>query len=449
MARRFGVETRLLPMTDDRVETRVTIERPGSPTDVQGSFAGLAAPPEPPPGTSPELVEIGFQEYFVGLRHDVAVKAVRFVGASVAVPAPGVLDAIEQADLVVICPSNPIVSIGPVLAVPGIADAVARRRETTVAVSPIIAGKALKGPADRMLDELGYEASAVGVAKLWAPFAATLVVDVADSELAPGVEAQGTRCIVAPSVMSGAAQAQAPGRSRPRGTAVISVFPVEGLPEVGAGDEIADLVLGAARLEEHDVLVITQKIVSKAEGRVVPIDPADPQARRRLVLSESVRVLRERDELIISETRHGFVCANAGVDLSNVGHGQAALLPLDPDRSARHIRDALRARSGLGVAVIISDTFGRAWRHGLTDVAIGCAGIAAVVDLRGTTDATGRELAATEVCVVDEIASAAELAKGKATGLPVVVVRGVDPAWFRESSVKAEIVRPYAGDLFR
>ncbi len=208
VARRFGVETRLLPMTDDRVETRVTIERPGSPTDVQGSFAGLAAPPEPPPGTSPELVEIGFQEYFVGLRHDVAVKAVRFVGASVAVPAPGALDAIEQADLVVICPSNPIVSIGPVLAVPGIADAVARRRETTVAVSPIIAGKALKGPADRMLDELGYEASAVGVAKLWAPFAATLVVDVADSELAPGVEAQGTRCIVAPSVMSGAAQAR-------------------------------------------------------------------------------------------------------------------------------------------------------------------------------------------------------------------------------------------------
>ena len=230
---------------------------------------------------------------------------------------------------------------------------------------------------------------------------------------------------------------------------MISVFPVEGLPEVHAGDKIADLVLQAVRLEDGDVVVITQKIVSKAEGRVVPIDPADPQARRRLVLSESVRVLRERDELIISETRHGFVCANAGVDMSNVGHGQAALLPVDADRSARHIRDALRARSGLEVAVIISDTFGRAWRHGLTDVAIGCAGIAAVVDLRGTTDATGRELAATEVCVVDEIASAAELAKGKATGVPVVIVRGIDPNWFRESSVKAEIVRPYAGDLFR
>jgi len=208
VARRFGVETRLLPMTNDRVETRLTIERAAGPADARGSFAGLVAPPEPLPGTAPELVEIGFQEYFVGLRHDVAVKAVRFVGASSAVPAPGVLDAVEQAELVVICPSNPIVSIGPVLAVPGIADAVARRRETTVAVSPIIAGKALKGPADRMLDELGHETSAVGVAKLWAPFAATLVVDNADAELAPRVEAQGIRCIVAPSVMSGPAQAK-------------------------------------------------------------------------------------------------------------------------------------------------------------------------------------------------------------------------------------------------
>ena len=132
------------------------------------------------------------------------------------------------------------------------------------------------------------------------------------------------------------------------------------------------------------MLVITQKVVSKAEGRLVVIDPADPEARRRLVLSESARVLRERDGLIISETRHGFVCANAGVDLSNVAEGQAALLPVDPDRSARHIRDALRARTGLQVGVIISDTFGRPWRTGLTDVAIGCAGIAAVVDLRGT-----------------------------------------------------------------
>ena len=294
VARRFGVEARLLPMTDDRVETRVTIERPGSPADVQGSFAGLAAPPSPRPGRPRNWWRSGSRSTSWACATTWRSKPSVSSAASVAVPAPGVLDAIEQAELVVICPSNPIVSIGPVLAVPGIADAVARRRETTVAVSPIIAGKALKGPADRMLDELGYEASAVGVAKLWAPFAATLVVDVADSELAPGVEAQGTRCIVAPSVMSGPAQARHLAEVGPRCTAVISVFPVEGLPEVGAGDEIAELVLGAARLEEHDVVVITQKIVSKAEGRVVPIDPADPQARRRLVLSESVRVLREQ-----------------------------------------------------------------------------------------------------------------------------------------------------------
>jgi coenzyme F420-0:L-glutamate ligase / coenzyme F420-1:gamma-L-glutamate ligase len=230
---------------------------------------------------------------------------------------------------------------------------------------------------------------------------------------------------------------------------MISLVPVEGIPEVRPGDELADLVLAAARLEDYDVLVITQKVVSKAEGRLVPLDPTDLAARRHLVLSESARVLRERDGLVIAETRHGFVCANAGVDFSNLADGQAALLPVDPDRSARHIRDALRARTGLQVGVIISDTFGRPWRTGLTDVAIGCAGIAAVVDLRGTKDASGRELTVTEICVVDEMAAAAELAKGKATGIPVVVLRGADRAWFRESSVRAEVVRPYAQDLFR
>jgi coenzyme F420-0:L-glutamate ligase len=230
---------------------------------------------------------------------------------------------------------------------------------------------------------------------------------------------------------------------------MISLVPVEGIPEVAPGDELADLILATAQLQAYDVVVITQKVVSKAEGRLVDIDPNDLVARRQLVLSESVRVLRDRDGLIISETRHGFVCANAGVDLSNVADGQAALLPVDPDRSARHIRDALLARTGLELAVIITDTFGRAWRTGLTDVAIGCAGIAAVVDLRGTRDTAGRELAVTEVCVVDEMAAAAELAKGKASGVPVVVVRGVERSWFRESSVRAEVVRPHNQDLFR
>ena len=235
---------------------------------------------------------------------------------------------------------------------------------------------------------------------------------------------------------------------------MISLIPVEGIPEVQPGDELADLILAAltqagTELEDYDVVVVTQKVVSKAEGRLVPLDPGDPVARRQLVLSESTRVLREREGLIISETRHGFVCANAGIDLSNVADGQAALLPVDPDRSARHIRDALRARTGLQLGVVISDTFGRPWRIGLTDVAVGCAGVAAVVDLRGTTDASGRELAVTEVCVVDEMAAAAELAKGKASAVPVVVVRGADRSWFRESSVRSEVVRPHDQDLFR
>ncbi|MFZ9232426.1 MAG: coenzyme F420-0:L-glutamate ligase, partial [Ilumatobacteraceae bacterium] len=153
-------------------------------------------------------------------------------------------------------------------------------------------------------------------------------------------------------------------------------------------------------------------------------------------------------DLIITETKHGFVCANSGIDLSNVERGWAALLPIDSDRSARRIRDIVRAKLGVSVGVIISDTFGRPWRKGLTDVAIGVAGVAAVVDLRGTPDALGRVMQVTEVCAADEIASAAELVMGKASGVPVAVVRGVDPSWFRESSMQ-EIVRPPQEDLFR
>jgi coenzyme F420-0:L-glutamate ligase/coenzyme F420-1:gamma-L-glutamate ligase len=200
---------------------------------------------------------------------------------------------------------------------------------------------------------------------------------------------------------------------------------------------------------DGDVLVVTQKVVSKAEGRIVEIDAADPRAKRALAESESVRVLRRRDDLLITETRHGFVCANAGVDFSNVATGTAALLPLDPDRSARHIREALEHRHQVSVGVIISDTFGRTWRQGVTDVAIGIAGIAGIVDLRGTQDATGRVLDATEICVADELAGAAELVMGKARGVPAAVLRGVDPGWLRPASVAAEIVRPPAEDLFR
>ena len=227
------------------------------------------------------------------------------------------------------------------------------------------------------------------------------------------------------------------------------VLGVKGLGEITPRDDLAALIAEHAALVEGDVVVVTQKIVSKAEGRTVRIDASDPDAKRLLAESEAVRVLRRRGDLVVTETRHGFVCANSGVDLSNVAEGWAVLLPEDPDRSARRLRDGLRARTGLEVAVVISDTFGRAWRRGVTDVAIGCAGIRAVVDLRGTADALGRELVATEICVVDEVAAAAEMVMGKARGVPVAVVRGVDAAVLGRGAVTEEVVRPYGEDLFR
>ena len=192
ITRRWGVGVTLLPMTDDTVETRVVLADDAVP-------GGRGA-------------EIGFQEYFVGHHHDVAVADVRFEGVEDAEPAPGVLDAIDAATQIVICPSNPIVSIGPVLACGGIGAAVAARRERVVAVSPIIAGRALKGPADRMLSELGHDSSVVGVARLWSRYAAALVIDEADAARAPEIEAAGMRAMVAPTVMSGPREAAALAR---------------------------------------------------------------------------------------------------------------------------------------------------------------------------------------------------------------------------------------------
>jgi coenzyme F420-0:L-glutamate ligase / coenzyme F420-1:gamma-L-glutamate ligase len=229
----------------------------------------------------------------------------------------------------------------------------------------------------------------------------------------------------------------------------LQIFAVRGIPEVAPGADIADLIAAAVQLRHGDVVVVTQKIVSKAENRFVAVDHDDPVAKRKLAESEAVRVLRRRGEMVITETRHGFICANSGVDLSNVADGYAVLLPIDPDRSARRIRDRLRGHAGIDVGVIISDTFGRVWRRGLTDVAIGVAGIAAVVDLRGQVDAMGRELLVTEICVADELAGAAELVMGKASGVPVAVIRGVEPSWLREASVHDEIVRLPEEDLFR
>ena len=234
----------------------------------------------------------------------------------------------------------------------------------------------------------------------------------------------------------------------------LTLWGVEGIGEIRPGVQLGEIVADACSappngpLLDGDVLVVTQKVVSKAEGRLVAIDADDPLAHKALVEQESVRIVRRRGDLIISETSHGFICANAGIDLSNVQQGEAALLPVDSDRSARRIVDIVRARLGVEVAVVVSDTFGRPWRKGLTDVAIGVAGVAGVVDLRGAPDALGRTMQVTEVAVADELASAAELVMGKSAGIPVAVIRGADPTWLRAGSVH-ELIRPPAEDLFR
>ena len=234
----------------------------------------------------------------------------------------------------------------------------------------------------------------------------------------------------------------------------LMAWSVEGIGEIVPGQQLGDIIVEACSTEpngplrDNDVLIVTQKIVSKAEGRLIPIDPDDPLSHKVLVEQEAVRIVRRRGDLIITETKHGFVCANSGIDFSKVELRYAALLPLDRDRSARRIRDIVRAQLGITVGVIVSDTFGRPWRKGLTDVAIGVAGIAGVVDLRGTEDALGRVMHVTEVCVADELASTGELVMGKSNGVPVAVIRGADPSWFRDSSLD-EIVRPPSEDLFR
>jgi coenzyme F420-0:L-glutamate ligase/coenzyme F420-1:gamma-L-glutamate ligase len=234
----------------------------------------------------------------------------------------------------------------------------------------------------------------------------------------------------------------------------LTIWGIEGIGEIRPGDPLAELIATACAeppngpLADGDVLVVTQKIVSKAEGRLVAVDPDDPLSHKAVVEAEAVRILRRRGDLVITETSHGFVCANSGVDLSNVQRGEAALLPVDSDRSARRIRDGLRARLGVEVGVIVSDTFGRTWRRGLTDVAIGVAGVAGVVDLRGAPDALGRVMQVTEVAVADELASAAELVMGKSSGIPVAVLRGVEAEWLRDADI-GELVRPPQEDLFR
>ncbi len=233
----------------------------------------------------------------------------------------------------------------------------------------------------------------------------------------------------------------------------LRVVALGGVGEVVEGDDLAELLLAALdhdghTLTHHDLVVVTSKVVSKSEGRVVEVDDT-PEAKVELVEREARRVLRRRGTLRITETAHGFVNANAGVDLSNADAGTAVLLPVDPDRSARRLRAEIRRRRDVDVAVVITDTFGRAWRQGVADVAIGSAGLRALLDLRGTKDANGRTLEATEVAVADEVAAAAHLVLGKANATPFALVRGLDESFFGDGSVGDDLVRRPSEDLFR
>lgn len=230
----------------------------------------------------------------------------------------------------------------------------------------------------------------------------------------------------------------------------LEVHPLVGVGKVSQGDDVAGVLVPALKRlgpAEGDVLVVTHKIVSKAEGAVRKITGDEEEFKRELVEEIAVSIVRRRGSLIIAETKHGFVCANAGVDRSNADPGTMVLLPDDPDRSAHRIRMRLEREFGIDLPVIISDTFGRPWRRGLTDVAIGISGLVPVLDLIGTRDWSGRELDVTEIAVADELAAAADLVMGKADGIPAALIRGYTGP--RGQGRYKDLIRPVDEDLFR
>ena len=231
----------------------------------------------------------------------------------------------------------------------------------------------------------------------------------------------------------------------------VEITPIYGIGDIQPGDDLAATLLSGLEragflLIDGDVLVVTHKAVSKAEHAIARFED-DEDERRRIIAREAVAILRRRGDLVITETRHGFICANAGVDRSNMPEGLLALLPRDPDRSAHRLRARIRQATGAEIAVVITDTFGRAWRKGLTDVAIGVSGMPALIDYRGETDTFGRVLTVTEVALADEVAAAADLVMGKARGVPLAVIRGLE--YPHGNGRAADLVRPADEDMFR
>ena len=229
----------------------------------------------------------------------------------------------------------------------------------------------------------------------------------------------------------------------------IEIHPIRGIPEVAPGDDLPSLIVEGLRssqitLSDRDVVVITHKVVSKAEGRIERA--LDDRAYRNLAEREARSILRRRGDLLIAQTEHGFICANAGVDRSNVADGYAVLLPIDPDRSAHRIRIRLERATDVSIGVVVTDTFGRPWRRGLVDVAIGVSGLPAILDLRGESDTQGRTMNVTEIAIVDEIAAAADLVMGKADEVPVAILRGLD---LTGTGRATDLVRPPGEDMFR
>ncbi len=230
----------------------------------------------------------------------------------------------------------------------------------------------------------------------------------------------------------------------------LHIHPLTGIGEVRPGDDVAELLippLEALEPQSGDIVIVTHKIVSKAEGSVVEIEGDEEAFRRSLIEKEAVSIVRRRGDLVIAETKHGFICANAGIDRSNASPGTMILLPRDPDQSAHRIRMRLERYFTVDLGVIISDTFGRPWRRGLTDIAIGVSGVTAIKDLRGSTDWTGRVLDVTEVAIADELAAAADLVMGKASGIPGALVRGLESGL--GSGLGSDLIRPPGEDLFR